>query len=99
MIALSVRCFSALTYFKNSQVIQCLNKLENFEDSSEDGMSPSKGGPKRSILNKMHDELVTVNRDIGEQMEINEKLTADLDSLSGQYEQMEEELEATIASY
>lgn len=101
LIALSIRCFSAITCYKDSQVIQCLNRLHEFDDSSDDGngMSPTKKGVKLTLIQKMQQELTTVNVDIGEQMEINERVTLERNNLTNEFDTLESEMELTIDSY
>jgi hypothetical protein len=81
LIALSIRCFSALNYFKNSKVINTLNRdEEGLEDS------PLKKSKKeKDAITELLMEVDFVKRELYEQISVNKELEIDRNTARKQF--------------
>jgi hypothetical protein len=95
LIALSIRCFSALNYFKNSKIINTLNRDE---DGLED--SPLKKSKKeKDAITELLMELDFVKRELYEQITVNQELEHERNNARRQFLELENEMEQTLEGY
>lgn len=95
LIALSIRCFSALNYFKHSKVISSLNK-----DEETEGDSPSKKNSKeKDTITELLMELDFIKRELYEQIGINKELEVERNNARKQFIDLENEMEQTLEGY
>lgn len=95
LIALSIRCFSALNYYKNSQIINTLNKdEEGLEDS------PLKKSKKdKDAITELLMELDFIKRELYEQINVNKELEEERNMARKQFLDLENEMEQTLDGY
>ena len=95
LIALSIRCFSALNYYKNSQII---NTLSKDEDGLED--SPLKKSKKdKDTVTQLLMEVDFVKRELYEQINVNKALEVIKNQARKQFLDLENEMEQTLEGY
>lgn len=96
LIALSIRCFSALNYFKHSKVISTLNK----DDEDDPEGSPSKKTTKeKDAITDLLMELDFIKRELYEQIGINKDLEVECNKARKQFIDLENEMELTLEGY
>lgn len=95
LIALSIRCFSALNYFKNSKIINTLNQDEEGLDDS-----PLKKSKKeKDAITELLMELDFVKRELYEQINVNRELETERNKARRQFLDLEQEMEQTLEGY
>lgn len=95
LIALSIRCFSALNYFKNSKIINTLNREEEGLDDS-----PLKKSKKeKDAITELLMELDFVKRELYEQINVNKELEVERNLARKQFLDLESEMEQTLEGY
>jgi chromosome segregation ATPase len=93
LIALSIRCFSALNYFKHSKVISALNKEDDIDDS------PSKKKKEKDTITELLMELDFIKRELYEQIGINKEVEVERNNAKKQFLDLESEMEQTLEGY
>ena len=95
LIALSIRWFSALNYFKNSKIINTLNQ----DDDDLDGSPLKKSQKEKDALTELLIELDFVKRELYEQIGINKELEVERNNARKQFLDLENEMEQTLEGY
>lgn len=95
LIALSIRCFSALNYFKNSKIINTLNQ----DDDDLDGSPLKKSQKEKDALTELLIEVDFVKRELYEQIGINKELEVERNNARKQFLDLENEMEQTLEGY
>lgn len=95
LIALSIRCFSALNYIKNSKVINTLNK----EEEDLEGSPLKKSQKDKDAITELLMEVEFIKRELYEQIGINQELEEERNKARKQFIDLENEMEQTLEGY
>lgn len=95
LIALSIRCFSALNYFKNSKIINTLNQ----DEEGLDGSPLKKSKKEKDAITELLMELDFVKRELYEQINVNRELEVERNKARRQFLDLEQEMEQTLEGY